>query len=74
MERLVKNIVLVLTGLGIIGVAAIIFAWPVMLLWNWLMPEIFGLCKINFWQTFGIIFLSNALFKGSHEVTVNSKD
>lgn len=70
MEKLIQNIILVLTALGIIGVAAIIFAYPVMLLWNWLMPEIFGLCTINFWQTFGIIFLSNALFKGSSGVSV----
>lgn len=70
MEKVIQNIILVLTGLSVIGVAAIIFAYPVMLLWNWLMPEIFGLCKITFWQTFGIIFLSNALFKGSSGVSV----
>lgn len=36
----------------------------VMLLWNWLMPEIFGLTKIGFWQSAGLILLSKIIFSG----------
>lgn len=54
--------------LGIIAVAAIlaiIFAFPTMWLWNWLMPAIFGLTKITFWQALGINILSEILFKST---------
>lgn len=36
----------------------------VMALWNWLMPEIFGLTVINFWQALGLLLLSKILFGG----------
>jgi ABC-type multidrug transport system fused ATPase/permease subunit len=38
------------------------FSVVVMLLWNWLMPAIFGLTVINFWQAIGILILSRILF------------
>jgi hypothetical protein len=44
----------------IIGaISAIIF-----LLWNWLMPVIFNLPQINYWQAIGILILSKILFLG----------
>ncbi len=33
-------------------------------LWNWLMPEIFGLHMITYWQAFGLLGLSWLLFGG----------
>lgn len=38
------------------------FSAIVMLLWNWLMPSIFGLITINFWQALGILALARILF------------
>ena len=35
-----------------------------MLLWNWLMPEIFGLKELTYWQAWGLMILSCILFKG----------
>ena len=35
-----------------------------MLLWNWLMPAIFGLVTISYWQAVGIIILAKFLFSG----------
>ncbi len=35
----------------------------VMLLWNWLMPVIFGLPQITFWQAIGVGLLSGILFR-----------
>jgi hypothetical protein len=35
-----------------------------MLLWNWLMPDIFGLKEISYWQAWGLFLLSTLLFKG----------
>lgn len=36
----------------------------VKLLWNWLMPAIFGLPPIRFWQALGLLALSRILFGG----------
>lgn len=55
-----------LGGLILIAFACLLMAIPVMLLWNWLMPEIFGLIEIGFWQALGLCFLSSALFKSSN--------
>lgn len=38
------------------------FSVIVMLLWNWLMPVIFGLTAITFWQALGLFILSRILF------------
>jgi len=43
---------------------ALLFVWGVQLLWNVLMPEIFGLKIISFWQAFGLLLLSKILFGG----------
>ena len=56
------------TGWVIFGVAAAValglaLGFPVMWLWNWLMPAIFGLPVITFWQAFGLLVLSHILFK-----------
>ncbi|KKX48300.1 hypothetical protein L950_0221860 [Sphingobacterium sp. IITKGP-BTPF85] len=40
---------------------ALLFVWGVQLLWNVLMPEIFGLKIISFWQAFGLLLLSKIL-------------
>lgn len=46
--------------LGVILLAAI--SGAVMLLWNWLIPGIFGLACINFWQALGLFVLARLLF------------
>ena len=61
---------LAITGMIIGGIAlavlfAFLFGWAVMLLWNWLMPEIFGLKEITYWQGWGLVLLSHILLKGS---------
>ncbi|MCL1865454.1 MAG: hypothetical protein FWF73_06550 [Spirochaetes bacterium] len=38
------------------------FSAIVMLLWNWLMPAIFGLGEIDYWQALGLLILSRVLF------------
>lgn len=54
---------------GIIAVIglAIIFGYLIMWLWNNLMPEIFGLSSITYWQAVGLFILSKILFScGGH--------
>lgn len=49
--------------IGIIVLVTLLLGYPLMFLWNWLMPIIFGLPKITFWQAIGLNFLSSILFK-----------
>ncbi|GHT14209.1 hypothetical protein AGMMS4956_11630 [Bacteroidia bacterium] len=44
--------------------AAAGFSAVVMLLWNALVPAIFGLAVINFWQALGLLVLARLLFGG----------
>jgi hypothetical protein len=55
-----------LTIAGVIGAAvfALAFGWFVQLLWNWLMPGIFGLGTIGYWQAFGLVILGKLIFGG----------
>jgi hypothetical protein len=57
--------------IGLILLYTIIMALPAMLLWNWLMPIIFGLTKINIYQSLGIVLLSEILFKSSSNLNKN---
>ena len=38
--------------------------WVVMALWNWLLPAVFGLGPITFWQALGLLALCRILFGG----------
>jgi hypothetical protein len=44
--------------------ALTVFSFAVMWLWNWLMPPLFGLHLISFWQALGLLVLSKILFGG----------
>jgi hypothetical protein len=49
----------------VIALAAVAgFSAIVMLLWNWLMPAIFGLASISIWQSLGLLALARILFSG----------
>lgn len=67
-------VVLVLgVGAGIVSIftfaiVSVVAAIPTYFLWNWLMPVIFGITKVTFWQACGINFLAAILFKGSSTV------
>ena len=49
--------------LGLLAIIIVLLGYPVMLLWNWLIPEIFGLSKITFWQAIGLNVLCTILFR-----------
>ena len=61
--------------LGTIGAAglAFIFGYFVMMLWNWLMPELFSLATITFWQAAGIVLLARLIFGGFKHGSDHSK-
>ncbi len=51
----------IVAGIGL----ALLFGYGLMWLWNWLMPELFDLPMLNFWQAVGIFVLAKILFGGS---------
>jgi hypothetical protein len=57
--RVVKILLLVL-------IAATVVGFVVMGLWNALMPQLFGLRAITFWQALGLLLLAKLLFGGFH--------
>lgn len=62
--------VLAYVALGIIAAAlfAVVFGFVLKWLWNWLMPDIFGLRQISYWQAFGLLVLAKLLFgRFSHQ-------
>jgi hypothetical protein len=55
-----------LIGLGIVAIVAltaVLISVPVWLLWNWLMPVIFGLKTITWLPALGLSVLCGALFR-----------
>jgi hypothetical protein len=50
----------------LIGIA-LMMTIPLWLLWNWLMPIIFGLPEVTFFQAFGLSLLSSLLFKSTNK-------
>jgi len=55
---------LVVGGLVVAVFFALAFGWLVMQLWDWLMPNLFGLKAITYWQAFGLVVLAKLLFGG----------
>ena len=50
-------------GIFIVGLA-ILLGFIIMWLWNWLMPMIFGLTTLTFWESVGIFILLKILLGG----------
>ena len=62
-----RHIPMIIGGILIAVLLAFLLGLIVMLLWNWLMPEIFGLRTISYWQGWGLVLLAHILFKaGAH--------
>ena len=58
MNRVMRGLLFVLAGVAFVAVGAAV----VMFLWNALVPSIFGLRAIGFWQALGLLVLSRILF------------
>ncbi|MBN2040483.1 MAG: hypothetical protein JW864_10595 [Spirochaetes bacterium] len=62
--KVLRIIGMVIGGIIIACLMAFLFGYLVQLLWNWLMPGIFGLGTISYWQGFGLFLLAKFLFGG----------
>jgi hypothetical protein len=63
-----RIVAMTLGGVFMAALFALLFGWVVQALWNWLMPFLFSLKTITYWQAFGIVVLAKLLFgcPGSH--------
>lgn len=62
-----KDATKIIASVLVLILIGIILAYPTMLLWNWLMPDIFGLTEITFLQALGINLLSDILFRRTNK-------
>lgn len=60
------NVITTIVGgiLLLVGISALM-SLPVMLLWDWLMPTLFNLKEITWFQAWGLMFLCGLLFKSN---------
>ena len=61
-----KVVAMVFVGISIAITLGLVLGLGLQWLWNQLMPEIFGLPPISYWQAVGLFVLSHLLFKGHH--------
>ena len=61
--RLPFKILIISGGIAVVLGFTFLFGFLVMLLWNWVMPDIFGLRRIDYWHAWGLVLLSHILFK-----------
>ncbi len=59
-----QRIFRVLMFLPLVVAFVALFGYVVMGLWNWLMPALFGLSAITYWQGLGLFILAKILFGG----------
>lgn len=57
----------IVIAIVILLLVAVLFAIPTLLLWNWLMPLLFGLKTITLFQAWGVNLLTSILFKSNYK-------
>lgn len=62
-RAIAECILAVLFVLLVFAIVCLLITVPVLYLWNWVMPIVFGLPVITFWQTLGLLILSGVFFK-----------
>lgn len=58
--KVIGGIVLIVIVIVFFG---LLFAFPTMWLWNWLVPPIFKLTTITVWQAWGLNILTGLFFR-----------
>jgi hypothetical protein len=70
MSETIHNMLLVI---GLLILACLLFGLPLMFLWNWIMPDIFGLSQIGFLQACGLQLIAGLLFKSTTQTKTNNE-
>ncbi len=61
-KNYVKGFVKVLVMIIAAIIFLLLFGYGFMLLWNWLMPDVFGLPNLTYWKAVGILVMAKLLF------------
>lgn len=69
MEAFFKFILGVALIAGTLFALGLLMAFPIMWMWNYVMPDVFGLPLINVWQAFWGSFLIRLIFSGISTTT-----
>ena len=62
MDKLLGGCIVALLVVALLGC---LIAFPIMWLWNWLCPVLFGLPVITVWQALGLYVLARCFLPGS---------
>lgn len=73
MQKIGTIFAALLLALGLAFLASVIIAYPVKWLWNWLLPEIFGLKEISALQAWGLVFLLNLMIPNRNRTEKKSE-
>lgn len=75
MKNFLDIVLVILVTVAVAAVLSAVFAYPTMLLWNWLAPILSKgfLPTLNFWQTWGLMVLIN-LLAPNHSSTNNKEN
>lgn len=58
---------IILLGVILLAFGVSLFnAWIIMILWNYVIPDLFNLPELTFWKTFGLCVLIELFFKLIH--------
>lgn len=71
MEKLILIVVAIVGILGLSFGLSLLMAYPLMIAWNYVVPYLFSLKTISFWQSFALMFVCSLLIKSSN--TNNNK-
>jgi hypothetical protein len=65
-EDTIMRKLIIIAPLAILGMLLFVGVggWIVQLLWNWLLPSLFGARPITFWEALGLLALCRILFGG----------
>ena len=63
MKRLKEAGLVLIIGLIAVAIASCVGAWLVALIWNAVMPHMFGLPEISWWMAWLLLVLLSILFK-----------
>lgn len=72
-RKIGTGIVAVLLAAVLIAALFLVCAWPVWLCWNYVMPAIFGLPELIYWQALMLVILCKFLFGGASHSSKEKK-
>lgn len=72
MEKFFTLLAAIVLAIALAFVASVLIAFPVKWLWNWLLPEIFGLKPVSALQAWGLVFLLQLMLPGRNRTEKKS--